>query len=192
MAATTKVVEFKKLNLLERIYVPEIVRGLMVTSRQFFKNFPATQSRLKGGKTVITTIQYPDEKRTYPARFRGQHRLMLRDDKKTLRCVACMCCSTVCPSNCIEIVAQESSDPAIEKAPKSFVIDELRCVFCGFCEEACPCDAIRLDSGIHVRPFYQRDSAYYGEKKLSSIGDKSSAVQGGKPPGTFPLPTAKR
>ena len=73
---------------------------------------------------------------------------MKRDDGSP-RCVACMMCSTVCPADCIKIVAGEHPDPSIEKFPLTFEIDLLRCVYCGLCEEACPCDAIRMDTGIY-------------------------------------------
>ena len=54
----------------------------------------------------IVTISYPDEKRIYPERFRGVHRLTHRTDGSP-RCVACLCCSTVCPAQCIHIEAAE-------------------------------------------------------------------------------------
>ena len=177
--AKTKVLEFKELNLWERSYIPEVIRGLVVTSKQFFKNFPPTEKRIKEGKTDITTIQYPDVKRVYPKRYRGEHRLMLRDNGE-VRCVACMCCSTVCPANCIHIEAAEHKKIDTEKYPKIFVIDELRCIVCGLCVEACPCDAIRMDTGIHCTPFYERKDALFDKKHLMKLGEKSIAVQGGK------------
>lgn len=151
-------------------YLPEVARGLAVTSKQFFRN-------LFGGKDVAT-IQYPEVKRAYPARYRGLHRLTYRDDGQ-VRCVACMCCSTVCPAQCIHITPAEHDDPGIEKYPASFVIDELRCIVCGLCVEACPCDAIRMDSGIHAHPFYERDRAFLNKDYLMDLGCPSTARQGG-------------
>src|SRR5690606_37045883 len=126
----------QKATLWDKSYIPEFVRGLVVTTSHLFRNLnPNVDERL------TFTRNYPEEPTVYPERYRGLHRLMLRDDGQ-VRCVACMCCSTICPADCIHIVAAEHDDPTIEKYPRIFVIDELRCIVCGLCVEACPCDAI--------------------------------------------------
>src|SRR5262245_65265915 len=148
-----------KRTFAEQVYVPEIVKGLGVTMRHFFKN-----TFNKRENTEIVTIAYPEEKRPYPERFRGVHRLTTRDDGSP-RCVACLCCSTACPAQCIHIVADEYPEcdtrRGYERYPQSFVIDELRCIFCGYCVEACPCDAIRMDTGMHAVPYDSRDQFIY-------------------------------
>jgi NADH-quinone oxidoreductase subunit I len=165
-------------------YVPEIVRGMGVTMRHFFKNTkelvlgqrpdPVTEALSEG----ITTISYPEQKRPYPERFRGLHRLTVRDDGSP-RCVACLCCSTACPAQCIHIVPGEyaEGDPrrGYERFPESFVIDELRCIFCGFCVEACPCDAIRMDTGIHPTPYDSRDQFIYEKEALIEFAGRDGS-----------------
>jgi NADH-quinone oxidoreductase subunit I len=151
-------------------YLPELLKGTALTMRHFFRN---TKDRMLGQKidpvleateAGITTIEYPEERRPYPERFRGLHRLTTRDDGSP-RCVACLCCSTACPAQCIHIVASEypEGDPrrGYERFPEAFVIDELRCIFCGYCVEACPCDAIRMDTGLHPAPYDSRDQFIY-------------------------------
>ena len=120
--ATTEVFQVSRPNrsVWVQLYVPEVVRGLSITTKQFFRN-------AFGRRKDVVTVQYPEERRPYAARFRGLHRLMRREDGQ-VRCVACMCCSTVCPANCIHIEAAQHDDPSIEKYPESFVIDELRCI----------------------------------------------------------------
>ena len=157
-------------NLLERLYVPEIMRGMGVATRHLVRN-------LFGRKDTVTR-QYPEDRPVYAQRTRGHHRLMHRDDG-SVRCVACMLCSTACPANCITIRAGDKGDSSVEKYPVSFEIDLLICVYCGMCEEACPCDAIRMDSGIHTPPTFDRQASRVGKVDLMQLGDRSTAVQGG-------------
>jgi NADH-quinone oxidoreductase subunit I len=156
-------------TLAKKTWLPALARGLGVTMRHFFTNVTTGAD--------IATVQYPEEKVHYPERYRGLHRLMLRDDG-SVRCVACMCCPTVCPAHCITIVAEETGNSA-EKRPAIFEIDELRCVVCGLCVEACPCDAIRMDTGIHASPSEKRYEAVLGKNDLMSRGTLSVATQGG-------------
>ena len=71
-------------------YIPEIARGLGITMSHFFKNTkemvlgqrpdPSTESVEAG----INTVSYPEQRRPYPARFRGMHRLT---DRGLDRCI---------------------------------------------------------------------------------------------------------
>lgn len=156
-------------------FLPEFLKGMALTMEHFFKNTKEmalgqkADPVLDGMSEGVTTISYPEEKRPYPERFRGLHRLTIRDDGSP-RCVACLCCSTACPAQCIHIEAGEypEGDPrrGYERFPKRFVIDELRCIFCGFCVEACPCDAIRMDTGMHAVPYDSRDQFIYERDRM--------------------------
>lgn len=176
MAVGVKVVN-RPGSFAQQMYLPAIAEGLGVTFRHFVKNFFGNVAGLRR-RTEIQTIQYPEEKKPYPARHRGLHRLMVRDDGQT-RCVACMMCPTVCPAHCITIVPEEAPDGSIEKRPRIFEIDELRCVVCGLCAEACPCDAIRMDTLEHAKPVYRRVDAVLDREELLSRSAPSNAVQGG-------------
>src|SRR6266852_5987925 len=76
-------------------YLPEIFRGVGVSMKHFFEN---TREMVRGQRPDpvlerfddgITTISYPEQKRPYPERFRGVHRLTTRADA-SVRCVACL------------------------------------------------------------------------------------------------------
>ena len=69
-------------------FLPELVKGLGVTGRYFFrKKF---------------TVQYPDEKTPKSPRFRGLHALR-RYPNGEERCIACKLCEAVCPALAITI-----------------------------------------------------------------------------------------
>ena len=156
-------------------FVPEIIKGLGSTMRHFFKNTKEVALGQRNDPVLeqyddgVTTISYPEQKRPYPERFRGVHRLTIRDDGSP-RCVACLCCSTACPAQCIHIEAGEYPEGdkrrGYERFPEVFVIDELRCIVCGLCVEACPKDAIRMDTYVHTPAEYQRQDFVYDIPRL--------------------------
>jgi len=158
-------------DLREQMYFPEILQGLKLAARHFFKNLffarDANPDLLERDRTLnwVQTVQYPEERVAYPPGYRGIHRLVPREDGKP-RCVACYMCATACPAQCIYIEAGEYADDPVEKYPTKFVIDEMRCIVCGFCVEACPKDAIRMDSGEHAPPSYDRAAQIWDEKRL--------------------------
>jgi NADH-quinone oxidoreductase subunit I len=129
------------LSAWERAYLPEILRGLFITSGVFLRNM---RKWVTGKKGALTTY-YPEETRfDYAPGNRGKHVLTQRPDGKP-QCIACNMCATVCPAKVIEIEAAfDPTDVAHPKYPARFEIDYSRCVFCGLCVEACPEDAIRM------------------------------------------------
>jgi len=140
-------------------YFFEIIRGSVITARHFIVNIFYHILNLFGIKTKrkgAFTIQYPEQKSEIAERHRSLHRLMKRENGKP-RCIACMLCETVCPSECIYIEAEEDPDPEIQKCPSTFIIDLSRCCFCGFCVEACPEDAIRMDTAEVEFAEYNRE-----------------------------------
>ena len=120
MAATVKVITKPSRTLAEQAYIPAIAEGLRLTMGRFFKN--TFSSREEG---EIVTLMYPEETEAYPERFRGIHRLTQRADGSP-RCVACLCCSTACPAQCIHIEAGEYPEGdkrrGYERFPVRFVI----------------------------------------------------------------------
>jgi len=156
----TKVVQRPVLTFWEKLYLPQILSGLKITSVHFFRNlFLHSAHRLGRLKHLraSATIQFPEELRPLFSRYRSRHRLTVREDGSP-RCVGCMLCETVCPAKCITIVPDEHPDPDVEKFPLRFDIDLGMCVYCGYCVEVCPEDAIRMDTGILDLAAYSRDA----------------------------------
>jgi NADH-quinone oxidoreductase subunit I len=142
-----------RLTLAERVYLPEVLRGIGVTTRHFVRNLTLHTLHLFGiakDQAAAVTTQYPEERKVYSDGYRGAHRLTLKPDG-AVRCTACFLCATACPAKCIAIEAGEHPDPEVEKFPVRYEIDTLQCIYCGMCVEACPCDAIRMDTYVHPK-----------------------------------------
>jgi len=141
----------EEMSLWERLYFPEVIRGLTVTGYHFWRNLAIHTLKKLGmarSASAAITVQYPEERWPYPDTYRGRHRLTLKEDG-SVACTACFLCATACPAECIYIEAGEDPNNPVEKYPVRYEIDTLRCIYCGFCVEACTCDAVRMDSGTH-------------------------------------------
>jgi NADH-quinone oxidoreductase subunit I len=153
------------MSLWERAYLPEILRGLGITSAVFLRNM---WRWVTGRKGALTTF-YPEEtRRDYAPLNRGKHVLTQRPDGKP-QCIACNMCATVCPAKVIEIEAGfDPTDLAHPKFPIRFEIDYSRCIFCGLCVEACPEDAIRMAKETPGLPSANRHDMWLGLEELLS------------------------
>jgi NADH-quinone oxidoreductase subunit I len=138
-----------KLSFWEKIYIPEILKGMKLTLEQMLKK--------------KETREYPEEKWVPPASYRGAPVLVL-EENGVERCVACGLCSRVCPALAIEVQAAETEDEK-ERYPVLFEINMLRCIFCGFCEEVCPEEAIVM-SQTYEMAFTKYEDAIYDKEKL--------------------------
>ena len=148
-------VDRRPMNLLERMYLPAIVKGMAITFSHIFKKKP--------------TINYPEKTRPFSPVFRGLH-ILNRDEEGRENCTACGLCAVACPAEAITMEAAERKDGEEnlykeEKYAAKYEINMLRCIFCGLCEEACPKEAIFLTDRI-VPSTFQRKEFVYGKDKL--------------------------
>lgn len=163
MAITNRarVVSNKKMNFLEKIYLPAVLGGVIITIRHLFRK--------------KSTVSYPEVKRPFSPVFRGQH-VLKRDDKGAERCTACGLCAVACPAEAITMTAAERAkgEESLyreEKYAAVYEINMLRCIFCGLCEEACPKEAIFLTDRM-VNTDFTRGGFVYGKDKLVEPVDK--------------------
>ena len=162
------------MGLWERIYLFEVLRGLLVTGGVFFGNMARWLTFRKGALTA----RYPEERRAdYAAGNRGKHILTQRPDGRP-QCIACMLCATVCPARVIEIEAAfDPADEAHPKHPARFEIDYSRCVFCGLCVEACPEDAIRMPPDVPDLPSTDRARMWISRDDLLTWRPRSDVAK---------------
>ena len=151
----SKVVSKKEMTLIERIYLPAILNGMLITIKHFFRK--------------KTTIKYPEVKREFAPVYRGMH-VLKRDENGAERCTACGLCAVACPAEAITMTAAERK-PGEEKLFREekyasvYEINMLRCIFCGDCEDACPKEAIFLTDRI-VPSDSLRERFVYGKDLL--------------------------
>ncbi|MBC7934524.1 MAG: NADH-quinone oxidoreductase subunit NuoI [Rhizobacter sp.] len=150
-----KPVSRKPMSFMERLYLPAILKGMVITFGHMFKKKP--------------TINYPEKTRPFSPVFRGMH-VLNRDEEGRENCTACGLCAVACPA---EAITMEAAERQIgeenlyreEKYAAKYEINMLRCIFCGLCEEACPKDAIYL-SETFTPADYQRKQFIYGKPDL--------------------------
>ncbi len=141
----TKNTESERLSFWEKLYIPEIAKGLGLTLAEMFK--------------PKFTRQYPEERWEPEGSYRG--RPVLVNEESGERCVACGLCSRVCPALAIEVQAGETEKDK-ERFPTKFEINMLRCIYCGFCEDVCLNRSYCYEQGYEL-VFQSQADANYGQ-----------------------------
>ena len=141
-------------DIVKKAAFVDILRGMSVTGTYFVVD--------------KVTVEYPKEKlQTYP-RFRGIHALLTDPATGDAKCVACMLCPTICPSQCIHVEGEETPDG--RSHARRFDLDLSRCIFCGMCEEVCPVAAIVLTRFYEGSTFDKRDFLLTKEMLMANQG----------------------
>lgn len=145
----TKTPNERKLNFWERLYLPEVLKGLGYSFRKMVKE-------------PTYSVQYPEEQWYPPDNYRGRPVLVEEEGKP--RCVSCNLCAKACPPMAISMQSEDIGG-AKERAPQWFEINMLRCIYCGFCEEVCPEEAIIMSKEYDLT-FQDRSEAIFGLERL--------------------------
>lgn len=113
------------MNLAKRIIdgMINLIKGLAVTLKYLLK--PAV------------TLQYPKQRWTPPARFRGRVAL------KPHKCISCQMCARACPNYSLQVHFTVGDDK--KRKLTSFIYRLDTCLFCGLCVEPCPTSAIFMN-----------------------------------------------
>ncbi|MCB0204344.1 MAG: 4Fe-4S binding protein [Anaerolineae bacterium] len=157
-----------------------LIKGLGVTIKHFVDTYvddvKAIPSRYAYGYDAMRqmpdeeglfTIQYPDEKRELPERFRYIPMLIYDTPKQEDRCTACGICAKVCPPQCIWIVRDKDPNGKPVPRPAEFFLDASICMSCGFCAEYCPFDAIKMNHDYELAVYERYPNLVYNMAELT-------------------------
>ena len=163
-----------------------LLKGLGVTLKHFVETFTDDRaevpSRYRGSLDLddkhriihqpvdeegLFTIQYPEEKRLLPERFRYIPMLIWDTEKGEDRCTACGICAKVCPPQCIWIVRDSDENGKPITRPAEFYIDAAVCMSCSFCAEFCPFDAIKMDHDYELAVYERYPQLVYDLDELT-------------------------
>jgi len=170
------IVDRKKLNVWERLYLPAIIGGFKVTWRHFVN----TLFRGRNAAKLVAKGYYPEVPWAVEEGYRGAPYLV-RDQDGNTKCVSCQLCEFICPPKAIKIIppgpaGPPADRPNAEKIPLEFEINMLRCIFCGFCQEVCPEEAIFLQKDYSLTGT-GREEMIYNKEKLLALGGTHGGIQ---------------
>lgn len=85
------------------------------------------------------------------------------------KCIFCMKCSRVCPSQCI----------SVDNKAGTWDCDPFACVYCGVCVEACPVSCLHMKQAYR-KPTYGRETIHMqGEPPKKKAAAKKAAPSAG-------------
>lgn len=163
-----------------------LLKGLGITLKHFRDTFTDDRKQvpsryeqsieLGGNRRIIhqpidqeglLTIQYPEERRLLPERFRYIPMLIWDTEKNEDLCTACGICAKVCPPQCIWIVRDSDENGKPVTRPAEFYIDAAVCMSCSFCVEFCPFDAIKMNHDFELAVYDRYPQLVYDKEELT-------------------------
>lgn len=147
-------------DFLKRIFLVEIIKAMALTLRSMF-SYPVTR-------------QYPEEKRELFPGFRGRHAFVRNPETGREKCIVCLKCSVICPSECINI-SYTTIDG--KRVLKSYEIEALRCIFCGYCVEVCPVCALVLTEFYEYSDYNKENFNFDRERLLKNWDEFISTLK---------------
>jgi len=169
------------------MYGTGLLKGLGVTLKHFADTYKddrkETPSRYVGSEVLdefnrrtirqpidqdgLLTVQYPEERRLLPERFRYIPMLIWDTENEIDLCTACGICAKVCPPQCIWIVRDSDEKGKPVTRPAEFYIDAAVCMSCSFCVEFCPFDAIKMNHDYELAVYDRYPHLVYDKAELT-------------------------
>ena len=133
------------IELLKRIFLIDILKGLALTFRYTYKK--------------VYTEQYPTERPKLAERYRGAPRLNNDPETGETLCIACDLCAVICPEDLI-VVGSQRDPESRKKVLTTYTFDTSRCLFCGLCQEVCPTNAVELTQDFELAAYDRRQMVW--------------------------------
>jgi NADH-quinone oxidoreductase subunit I len=168
--------ERPRLTFAERLYLPQVLQGVGITTRHFARNLALHILHLFGlakDRSAAVTTQYPEQRKTYSEGFRGAPADAQARRLRPLHGVLPL--RDGLSRQVHQHRGGRAPRPEVEKYPVRYEIDTLQCIYCGMCVEACPCDAIRMDTFVHPRVWGYRREDFIEPK--TTLMERSRVLQ---------------
>ncbi len=130
----------------------DIAKGLQLTGTHFMRVF-TTANRRKVTLHVYPGV--PGSAGQGAPRFRGRL-TMLKDEQGEIKCVCCLACEKICPTQVITIESGKKEGRKT-KLPLRYDFEMERCIFCEFCVESCGFDSIILNHQFELAAYNRED-----------------------------------
>ena len=138
------------MNLLRKIFLVDILKGLYLTFRYTYR--------------PVYTEQYPKEQPKLAERYKGAPRLNTDPETHETLCIACDLCAQICPEELI-VVGSKRDPETKKKVLTHYTFDTSRCLFCGLCQAVCPTNAIELTQDFELAT-YDRSTTLWDRERL--------------------------
>jgi NADH-quinone oxidoreductase subunit I len=138
-----------------------------------FGTLGAMRATLRNAFRRATTLRYPKEKRTLPARWRGGS-FALTFDPATgeENCIGCRLCEYICPSEIITVTLRKGEARANgigATYADVFTLDYQACMQCELCIQVCPTDAIVMTRAL-APASTTREGLFLSKERLMENG----------------------
>jgi NADH-quinone oxidoreductase subunit I len=157
------------MNAILKTLIPaDIAAGLKLTGKYFGKVF-FTANRRKVPMHIVG--EYPEVKVKLAPRYRGRL-MMLKDEQGEIKCVCCLACEKICPTQVISIIKGKKEGRKMP-FPVRYDFEMERCIFCEFCVESCGFDSIILNHQFELA-HYNREDMSFGMEGSENMFQPSS------------------
>ena len=155
-------------SLLRTLIPFDIYGGMKLTGKYFGKVLMQSN---RGVKRTHIVVEYPETPVTLQPRYRGRLQ-MIKDEQGEIKCVCCMACEKICPTQVIIIGAGRGRKEGRKTPfPARYDFEMERCIFCEFCVESCGFDAIILNHQFELATYNREDFSHAMEGEFQNMFD---------------------